>query len=235
MRETLVFRKFAGIHCPGVRMPLPRKSIGFFVSAGLVALAAVADSSARYSIDLQKSKIEIQVAREGFFKAFGHDHLVSAPQFSGEIRMDRAKLEQSSVNLTIDAKSLTVVDPGESAKDRKEVQNTMLGEEVLDVARYPQIQFSSSSVRVVSGKKDLYQLQVEGALTLHGAKKPVTLPVRLQIGEDNTLSAYAEVSLLQTDFGISPIKVAGGTVRVKDKLKLAFHILASKASSASTK
>src|SRR5215467_9991586 len=115
MRETLVFGKFAGIHCPGVRMPLPRKSIGFFLCACLVALAA-ADSSTRYSIDSQKSKIEIQVAREGFFKAFGHDHLVTAPQFSGEVRVDQAKLGDSSVNLTIDAKSLTVVDPGESEK-----------------------------------------------------------------------------------------------------------------------
>ncbi|HJZ63410.1 MAG TPA: YceI family protein [Candidatus Acidoferrum sp.] len=211
-------------------MALLQKFITFFVSSGLVALAVAADSSTRYSIESQKSKIEIQVAREGFFKAFGHDHLLSAPQFSGEIRLDQAKLEESSVNLTIDAKSLTVVDPGESEKDRKEVQNTMLGEQVLDVARYPQIRFSSSSVKVTSGKKDLYQLQVGGTLSLHGTKKPCSLPVRLQIEQDNTLSAYAEVSLLQTDFGITPIKVAGGTVRVKDKLKLAFHILASKAS-----
>src|SRR5215813_2260905 len=98
MREILVFGKFAGIHCPGVRMLLPRKSIGFFLCAGLVALAAAADSSTRYSIDSQRSKIEIQVAREGFFKAFGHDHLVSAPQFSGEVRVDQAKLGDSSVN-----------------------------------------------------------------------------------------------------------------------------------------
>src|SRR5215471_1795064 len=117
--------------------------VAFFVSAGMSAFSA-ADSPVRYSIDSQKSKIEIQVAREGFLKAFGHDHLVSAPQFSGEVRVDQAKLEESSVNLTIDAKSLTVVDPGESDKDRKDVQDTMLGEQVLDVARYPQIQFSSS-------------------------------------------------------------------------------------------
>jgi polyisoprenoid-binding protein YceI len=216
-------------------MTLPQKSIAFLVSAGILAFAAAANSPTQYLIDSQKSKIEIQVAREGFFKAFGHDHLVSASRFSGEIRMDQAKLDESSVNLTIDAKSLTVVDPGESEKDRKDVQDTMLGEQVLDVARYPQIQFASSSVKVVSGKKDLFQLQVEGTLTLHGMKKPVTLPVRLQIGQDNVLSAYAEVSILQSDFGITPIKIAGGTVRVKDRLKLTFHILAGKAPAESAK
>jgi len=202
-----------------------------FLLAIVVCITATdaVDSRAVYTIDSQKSKIEIQVAREGFLKAFGHDHLVSATQFSGEIQVNQAKLEESSVTLNVDAKSLEVIDPGESEKDRKEVQNTMLGEQVLDVARYSQIQFASSSIRVVSGKKDLYQLQAEGTLVLHGTKKPVTVPVRLQIGEDNTLAAYAEVSLLQTDFGITPIKVAGGTVRVKDKLKLTFHILAGKA------
>jgi len=216
-------------------MALLHKFIAFFVSIGLLALPAAASTPAQYSIDSQKSKIEIQVAREGFFKAFGHDHLVSAPQFSGAIRMDPAKLEESSVNLTIEAKSLTVVDPGESDKDRKDVQDTMLGEQVLDVARYPEIHFASSSVEVVSGKKDLYQLQVEGTLTLHGTKKPVTVPVRLQIGDGGALSAFAEVSLLQIDFGITPIKIAGGTVRVKDRLKLTFHILAGRASAESAK
>jgi polyisoprenoid-binding protein YceI len=131
----------------------------------------------------------------------------------------------------VDAKSLVVVDPGESEKDRAEVQSTMLGEQVLDVARYPEIQFSSSAVKVVSNKKNTLELQVEGFLTLHGTKRTVTVPVRVQILEDGTLTADAEVSLLQSDFGITPIKIAGGTVRVKDKLKLTFHILAKKASS----
>jgi polyisoprenoid-binding protein YceI len=188
------------------------------------------ESHEAYVIDSQKSKIEVQVAREGFFKAFGHDHLISAKEFSGEVQLDSAKLENSSVSFTIEAKSLAVVDPGESEKDRKDVQDTMLGEQVLDVGRYPQIQFSSSSVKVVSNKKGIYELQVEGTLSLHGAKKPVTTPVRAQIMKDGTLSVYAEVPLLQSDYGITPVKVAGGTVRVKDRLKLTFQILARKAS-----
>lgn len=183
-----------------------------------------------YVIDSQKSKIEVQVAREGFFKAFGHDHLISAKEFSGEVQLDSAKLGNSSVSFTIEAKSLAVVDPGESEKDRQDVQTTMLGEQVLDVEHYPQIQFSSSSVKVVSNKKGIYELQIEGTLSLHGAKKPVTTPVRAQIMEDGTLSVYAEVPLLQSDYGITPIKVAGGTVRVKDRLKLTFQILARKSS-----
>ena len=201
----------------------------------LLALSAPvafnAESRTTYSIDSAKSKIEIQVAKDGFFKAFGHDHLVSATKFSGGVRLVAAKMEESSVSFAADADSLRVIDPGESEKDRIEVQATMLGEQVLDVARYPQIQFSSSAVKLVSSSKNTFDLQVSGPLTLHGTQKPVTLPVHLQISDDGSLICDTEISLLQSDFGITPYKAAGGAVKVKDKLKLTFHIVATKAAS----
>ena len=201
----------------------------------LLALSAPvafnAEPKTTYSIDSAKSKIEIQVAKDGFFKAFGHDHLVSATKFSGGAQLAAAKMEDSSVSFTADAGSLHVIDPGESEKDRSEVQATMLGEQVLDVARYPQIQFSSSAVKLVSSSKNTFDLQVSGPLTLHGTQKPVTLPVHLQISDDGSLTCDTEISLLQSDFGIAPYKAAGGAVKVKDKLKLTFHIVATKAAS----
>ncbi|MBS1842491.1 MAG: YceI family protein [Acidobacteria bacterium] len=178
-----------------------------------------------YSIDPQLSKIEIQVAKDGFLKAFGHDHLVSAVKYSGEIQFDSRKVEDSSVEFNVETASLKVIDPGESEKDRNEVQATMLGEQVLGATRYPQIRFSSTNVKAGPSAS---QLAVEGGLTLHGVTKPMTIPVRFQVADDGTIAADAEVSLLQSDFGITPYKAAGGTVRVKDKLKLTFHIVAHK-------
>ena len=201
----------------------------------LLALSAPvafnAESKTTYSIDSTKSKIEIQVAKDGFFKAFGHDHLVSATKFSGSVQLAAAKMEESSVSFTADAGSLRVIDPGESEKDRNEVQATMLGEQVLDVARYPQIQFSSSTIRVVSASKNTFDLQVIGALSLHGTQKSITLPVHVQLADDGSLICDTEMSLLQSDFGITPYKAAGGAVKVKDKLKLTFHIVATKGAS----
>lgn len=187
-----------------------------------------ADTRTAYVIDAPRTKIEIQVGREGFLKAFGHDHLISAARFSGEVQLAQPKVEGSTVSFVVDAKSLAVVDPGESEKDRQEVQTTMQGDQVLAVSKFPQIEFSSSNVKSVSKNGDAFELQVEGTLNLHGVKKLVTIPVRLQIMTDGTLTADAEVSLLQSDYGITPIKVGGGSVRVKDKLKLTFHIFARK-------
>jgi len=205
------------------------------LSVLLLMIAAPGTSSAEtkitHSVDSAKSKIEIQVAKDGFFKAFGHDHLVSTTRFSGSVRLAESKMEESSVTFAAEANSLRVVDPGESEKDRNEVQATMLGEQVLDVARYPQIQFSSSTIKVVSASKSTFELQASGTLTLHGTKKPVTLPVRVQISDDGSLTCDTEIYLLQSDFGITPYKAAGGAVKVKDKLKLTFHIVATKAAS----
>jgi len=190
-----------------------------------------ADSRTTYTIDSAKSKIEIHVAKDGFFKAFGHDHLVSATHFSGSVQLATAKMEESSVAFAADANALRVIDPGESEKDRSEVQATMLGELVLNVARYSKIEFSSTAVKVSSSANGKSELQVTGTLSLHGVQKPVALPVHVQIADDGSLVCDTEVSLLQSEFGITPYKAAGGAVKVKDKLKLTFHIIATKASS----
>lgn len=197
--------------------------------SGVPALAA--ETRATYVINASKSKIEIHVAKDGFLKAFGHDHLVAATKFSGEVHLNAGKKEDSSVSFVADANALRVIDPGESEKDRNEVQATMLGEQVLNVTRYSKIEFSSTAVDVSSSANGRSELQVTGTLSLHGAQKPVTLPVHLQIASNGTLTCDTEVSLLQSDFGITPYKAAGGAVKVKDKLKLTFHIVAANASS----
>lgn len=192
--------------------------------------SAQAREKAAYEVDPAKSRIEIHVGKEGFFSAFGHDHLIAARGFSGEAQMDPQKIEESSVALVVSARSLTVLDPGEPEKDKVEVQKTMLGDKVLDVEKYAEIRFASTRVLNARKTNDGWELTLEGKLALHGAEKPVTLSLRVWL-DGNTLRAQGEVSLRQTDYGITPVKVGGGAVKVKDKLKITFEILAGKKSS----
>jgi polyisoprenoid-binding protein YceI len=171
--------------------------------------------------------MEIHVGKEGAFKAFGHDHLIAAKQVSGDAKFDPQKPDQSSVRLKIPAKSITVVDPGESEKDRKEVQATMESEKVLDVAKFPAITFTSTSITSAKKTPDGWELTLSGKLNLHGIEKPVTFPLRVSANA-NELRAHGELSILQTDYGITPVKVGGGSVKVKDKLKITFNIVATK-------
>jgi polyisoprenoid-binding protein YceI len=193
----------------------------------LIPAASLPQEGSNCSVDAQQSKVEIHVGKEGTFKAFGHDHLISAKQVSGRARFDQQKVDNSTVTLRISTKSLTVVDPGESEKDRQEVQATMEGEKVLDVAKFPEITFTSSSVSAAKKTSDGWELTLAGTLNLHGVEKPVSFPLHLH-ADNNELHGQGELSILQTDYGITPVKVGGGTVKVKDKLKITFNIVARK-------
>jgi polyisoprenoid-binding protein YceI len=143
------------------------------------------------------------------------------------VQLDPQKIDQSSVRLHVPAKSLTVVDPGEPEKDRRDVQTTMEGEKVLDVAKFPEIIFSSSSVSAAKKTPAGWELTLSGKLKLHGVEKPVAFPLQLHF-EANELRGDGGLSILQSDYGIIPVKVGGGAVKVKDKIKITFNIQARK-------
>jgi len=204
------------------------------ILAGLAlsAFATAAQEKAAYSIDHAKSKLEINVYKAGLFKAFGHDHLVSASEISGRVDFDARKIENSSVSMKVVANSLSVIDPGESEKNRSEIQTTMKSSQVLDVAKFPEITFLSTSVSVAKTTPEGWELTVAGKLNLHGAEKAVSLPLQFHV-EGDQLVATGEVFLLQTEYGIAPVTVAGGSVKVKDKLRIGFTIVAMKMKSSS--
>lgn len=193
----------------------------------LVVLGAAAQEKTAYSIASAQSKLEIHVYKEGMFKAFGHDHLIVATEISGEAQFDAQKIADSTVRLQIATKSFTVVDPGESEKDRRDVQATLEGEKVLDVAKFPEITFTSSGISGAKKNAEGWELTISGKLKLHGVEKTVSFPLRVQT-ESAQLRGEGEISILQTDYGITPVKVGGGAVKVKDKLKITFTIVARK-------
>jgi polyisoprenoid-binding protein YceI len=201
-----------------------------FLGAGaallLISAATLAEEKPNYSVDAARSKVEINVYKEGVFKAFGHDHVVAAKELSGQVQFDAEKIEQSAVRLKIPTKSITVIDPGESEKDRHDVQATMEGEKVLDVAKFPEITFSSSGVSAAKKTPGGWEITLSGKLNLHGVEKPVSFPLGVH-ADAKELRAEGEVSILQTDYGITPVKVGGGSVKVKDKLKITFTIVAA--------
>ena len=163
-----------------------------------------------HAIDTRKSVMTVRVYKAGLFSTFAHDHEISAPIAEGTV--DNAA---PRVVLRLDAGALRVSDPKASEKERNEIQKTMLGAEVLDVERYPKIVFESTAAEPAGSDS----WTVQGSLTLHGQTRPVTVKVSERDGR------YAGTAILkQTDFGIKPIRIAGGTVRVKDEVRIEFDI-----------
>jgi len=197
----------------------------FAVLGLLLAALQRTEAQSIFEFSASQSKLEMDVYKEGFFKAFGHDHLVGAREFSGRVVVDETRMEKSSVTLRVSAKSLTVMDPDASPKDRKEIQDTMQGETVLDAAKFPEIVFTSTGVGGIGGKAGAWRLTVEGTLKLHGTERKISFPLKLSLN-GGQLAAEGELRLRQTDFGITPIKVGGGSVKVKDELRIRFEVRA---------
>ena len=175
----------------------------------LLILAGTAGAQP-HAIDAQKSTLTVHVSKAGVLSAFGHDHEISAPIAKGT-----ADAKTHHVELQVEVSALKVRDPKASEKDRSEIQKTMLGPEVLDATHYPEIVFKSTGAEPVGEGA----WKVRGSLTLHGETKPVVVEVKEKAGH-----YMGSVMLKQTDFGIKPVKVGGGTVRVKDELRIAFDI-----------
>ena len=201
--------------------------IGALCALITITAAAQSPSSATYGIVAAKSTIQVVVYKEGLLKAFGHEHQIAAKSFSGTVHFNADKVEESSLTMDVEAKSLAVIDLGESEKDRRDVQATMKGAQVLGVESFPWIKFRSTGVRRISIDGTELVVTLAGKLNLHGVERPITFPVRVRL--DNTrLIAIGEVFIAQTGFGIEPVKVAGGMVRVKDRVKVIFSIVADR-------
>jgi polyisoprenoid-binding protein YceI len=205
-------------------MTWPRYCLVLFVlcAAGRAASRPAAGTRT-FSVDERQSRALVEVGKSGVFSfAAGHTHEVEGA-IAGSITVDEEHPDRSHVRLEIDVRKLTVTGKGESPKDVPKVQQTMLGNEVLDAERHPNIRFVSTTVSVKRAALPTLDLVVGGELTLHGVTRQVSVPVAARI-EASGLMASGRFALKQTDYGITPVSVAG-VVSVKDTLNISFTIV----------
>lgn len=176
----------------------------------VVGLAAPAWADDSRPIDAHHSHMTVFVSKSGIFSRFAHDHEIAAPLAAGTVDAGAR-----SVELRVESRTLRVLDPDLAERKRSEVQRTMLGPKVLDVERFPEIRFRSTAIE----KTGQESWSVRGTLELHGQSRPVSLKVTRA-----SESYRGSARLKQTDFGIKPVTVAGGTVRVKDEVRVEFEI-----------
>lgn len=185
-------------------------SATFLLVAFTFAPPARAQSRA---IDTEKSTLTVRVFKAGLFSFAAHNHEIQAPIASGTL----AESEKPWVELAVDARQLKVLDPKLAADKRAEVQKTMHSPDVLDSARFSEIRFRSTSIE----KAGEGNWTVRGDLTLHGQTQPVVVKVTGASGHYRGSSTFK-----QRAFGIQPVSIAGGTIKVKDEVKIEFEIFA---------
>jgi polyisoprenoid-binding protein YceI len=164
-------------------------------------------------VDTAHSVITVRVFKSGLFSAFADNHEIRAPVTNGFLDQSGKRVE-----VVVDSRKLVVLDPNLAFEKRQQVQERMLGPEVLDSNQFPEIRFEATNVKQESADRFL----VAGTLSLHGKTRPFSLHV---VGSNGHYRG--ETALKQSDFGITPVSVAGGTVKVKDELKIEFDVVAA--------
>src|SRR5215469_810237 len=152
------------------------------------------------AIDTTHSKLSIHVSKSGVFSGFADNHEIEAPIAEGSL-----DAKSGEVRLSVDSRQMRVLDPKLSAEKRQQVQERMLGPEVLDSSRFPSITFESTHVE----RRQEGTVLVQGRLSLHGVSKPVSIVGHVENGR-----YIGRFALKQHDFDITPISIAGGTIKV---------------------
>ena len=189
---------------------------GATIEAGTIAVA-------RYRLDAGRSQFMVRAFAGGplFFK--GHDHFVRVGDFDGEAELTPGALSPASLRLRARADSL------EETRDvftpqQKQIINRELREIVLETAKYPEITFRSTDVTgsLTGGK---YEAKSGGDLTLHGVTRHIVIPAAVMLS-GNDLRARGEFTVNRGDYKVKATSAFHGLVRVRDKLKFTFDIVA---------
>jgi polyisoprenoid-binding protein YceI len=162
-------------------------------------------------IDTERSTITVRVSKSGPVWPAGGGYLIQVPLLEGSFDPSIPHMQ-----LSIDARRMRVREDGLSAKERQEVQDRMLGPDVLDVDRFPFISFHSVEIQRLDGAEWL----VQGELGLHG--KVRATPVSVTPGHNRYKGS---TTVRQSDYGIAPVTIAAGMVVLKDEIAIDFDIV----------
>jgi polyisoprenoid-binding protein YceI len=201
-------------------------SVNGILQASGHSRANVSETVVRYEIDARRSKFMVKASRGGLLWFKGHDHHLAVRDFSGHAVLSLDPLESASLELNIRAESLEETSD-DFTPEQKAIINKEVKEIVLETVRYPAITFSSKTVKTeIDGDK--IRAKVGGYVTLHGVTRYIEIPASITV-EGDTLRAVGKFALDRSDFDVKATSAFHGLVRVKNKLKFTFDIVADRA------
>ncbi len=161
----------------------------------VAALMLAAPASAEpYAVDPDHTQITFQVSHLGFSLINGHFR-----SFEMDIDFDPDDIEAAKVEVVIDAASI------ETFSETRDTHTRTFGG-LLDVAKFPEIRFKSSRVRLTSAET----ADIAGDLTIRDVTRSVTFKARLNRRGPSPLRRGVEVIGLtitgevdRTAFGVS--------------------------------
>lgn len=194
--------------------------------------AGVADATAiAYVVEPARSEVRLLVYRDGPLARLGHNHVISSSGLTGEVYLAPAGgrsaflLALPVATLEVDRPELREAEgedfpPGIDADAIAGTRGNLLGEQVLDAARYPEITVRSLSI---TGGPEAYEAHFE--VGLRDTKTALTAPVSLTRLPDG-IQAAGEFRVRQTSLGLAPFSVFMGALSVRDEVVVKFRVFA---------
>ncbi len=186
--------------------------------------------SAPLQADTSASTLVIRTGRNGFLRAFAHDHRFTPALWQAEVDFDPDHPQEVRVDVRIDAATLHDQVARLAPKMRAHVDREAAGPKVLDAQRYREIGFHSESASA-RGRGDGLQGVLHGALSLHGTTRPLDVPFHAR-ADAPRYRVSGSVRFRQTDFGMTPFSTAGGSIGVDDEIQVDFELVLVPASPA---
>ena len=178
-----------------------------------------------------ESEVRVLVYRGGLFGWFGHNHAISTSDIGGRIEIAE-DLAASSVELTIPVESFQIddeairLDEGEafkkvvSEKDKRGTRENMLGAELLNSAKFPNITIRS---QLWSG--ELAEVLVNSEITVREQTNTLEFSATVS-ASDEQIVATGSFPVAHGQLGLKPFTAALGGLRVRDDMEIKFRITA---------
>jgi polyisoprenoid-binding protein YceI len=176
----------------------------------------------RYQFDPNRSQFQVQAFAAGMLSFFAHSPTFAVRDFSGGVQFEGGTVTGMRLRLVVNAGSLELLDRVRPA-DRAEIE-TRMRREVLEIATDPEIAFESAEVEAETIARGRSRLRIVGLLALHGVTRPQAAQAELVVYDDG-IRLGGESRLLLSGYGIRPVTALGGTIRLKDELKVSFDLV----------
>lgn len=185
-----------------------------------------------YDIASSDSLLTLRVYRGGALAKAGHNHVIASHTLRGTFYVP-GDLAQTSFEVHLPVTDLTIdeatlreqehspdfpPDIPDSAKEG--TRKNMLSGSLLDGEHYPEILLQSGTLEP-SPEGWLAHIQV----TVRDLTNTIVVPVHVE-QQGNTFVLTGEMSLKQTDLGLTPFTALLGALQVLDEMKVRFHIVA---------
>jgi len=193
--------------------------------------AAIPADARRFDIVPGESVVHILVYRAGTLAKAGHNHVVTSRDLEGVVYLT-SQLERSQFRIVLPVATF-VVDDAEARREagpdfaadvpptaREGTRRNMLSPALLAGDDFPEITLASSRIEPAPGGA-LATVEVR----VRDRTSTLSIPIRYEQKADELL-ADGEVTVRQTDLGLTPFSALLGALQVQDEIRLRFRILA---------